>query len=158
MSNGIPLIYAGVITYPFFNKNRGQMNALWRLLNLNTIQYLRYQICSNILKFCCLLMWLQAIFLTMYRIIFFIKRCIMALFPHTGPVMLRARPLGHIHSAPFLINLMRKNFCTPWWRHWMETVSALPAICVRNWPVNSPHKGQWRRALMFSLICTWTNS
>ena len=25
-----------------------------------------------------------------------------------------------------------------------------------NWsPVNSPHKGQWRRALMFSLICTW---
>ena len=24
-------------------------------------------------------------------------------------------------------------------------------------PVNSPHKGQWRRALMFSLICTWPN-
>ena len=36
----------------------------------------------------------------------------------------------------------------------------------RNWPfvrgihrspVNSPHKGQWRRALMFSLICVWIN-
>ena len=36
----------------------------------------------------------------------------------------------------------------------------------RNWPfvrgihpspVNSPHKGQWRGALMFSLICVWTN-
>ena len=35
-----------------------------------------------------------------------------------------------------------------------------------NWPfvlgihrslVNSPHKGQWRRALMFSLICVWIN-
>ena len=28
------------------------------------------------------------------------------------------------------------------------------------WPfvqVNSPHKGQWCGALMFSLICTWTN-
>ena len=25
-------------------------------------------------------------------------------------------------------------------------------------PVNSPHKGQWRGALMFSLICAWTNS
>ena len=25
-------------------------------------------------------------------------------------------------------------------------------------PVNSPHKGQWRRALMFSLICAWINS
>ena len=23
--------------------------------------------------------------------------------------------------------------------------------------VNSPHKGQWRGALMFSLICSWTN-
>ena len=36
----------------------------------------------------------------------------------------------------------------------------------RNWPfvrgihrspVNSLHKGQWRRALMFSLICAWIN-
>ena len=36
----------------------------------------------------------------------------------------------------------------------------------RNWPfvrgihrspMNSPHKGQWRRALMFSLICVWIN-
>ena len=25
-------------------------------------------------------------------------------------------------------------------------------------PVNSPHKGQWRGALMFSLICAWTVS
>ena len=25
-------------------------------------------------------------------------------------------------------------------------------------PVNSPHKGQWRRALMFSLICAWIYS
>ena len=24
--------------------------------------------------------------------------------------------------------------------------------------VNSPHKGQWRRALMFSLICAWINA
>ena len=26
-----------------------------------------------------------------------------------------------------------------------------------GWPVNSPHKGQWRGALMFSLICTRIN-
>ena len=25
-------------------------------------------------------------------------------------------------------------------------------------PVNSPHKGQWRGSLMFSLICGWMNS
>ena len=39
----------------------------------------------------------------------------------------------------------------------METFSTLLALCARNSPVNSPHKGQWRGALMFSLICTWIN-
>ena len=29
---------------------------------------------------------------------------------------------------------------------------------IRRSPVNSPHKSQWRGALMFSLICAWTNS
>ena len=28
---------------------------------------------------------------------------------------------------------------------------------IHRWPVNSPHKGQWRGALMFSLICAWAN-
>ena len=28
---------------------------------------------------------------------------------------------------------------------------------IHRWPVNSPHKGQWRIALIFSLICTGTN-
>ena len=28
---------------------------------------------------------------------------------------------------------------------------------IHRSPVNAPHKGQWRGALMFSLICTWTN-
>ena len=35
----------------------------------------------------------------------------------------------------------------------METFSALLAICAGN----SPVKGQWRGALMFSLICVWIN-
>ena len=30
-------------------------------------------------------------------------------------------------------------------------------ICMGNSPVNSPHKGQRRGALMFSLICAWVN-
>ena len=34
----------------------------------------------------------------------------------------------------------------------------LLAFCAGNSPVNSPHKGQWRGSLMFSLICAWTNS
>ena len=46
-----------------------------------------------------------------------------------------------------------------WWRHQMETFSALLAICAGNSlsPVNSPHKGQWCGALMFSLIFVWIN-
>ena len=41
----------------------------------------------------------------------------------------------------------------------METFSALLAICAGNSPVPviSPHKGQWRGALMFSLISAWMN-
>ena len=29
---------------------------------------------------------------------------------------------------------------------------------IHRSPVNSPHKGQWHGALMFSLICAWINS
>ena len=47
-----------------------------------------------------------------------------------------------------------------WWRHQMETFSALLTICAGNSPVpvNFPHKGQWRGALMFALICVWINA
>ena len=44
-----------------------------------------------------------------------------------------------------------------WWRHQIELFFALLALCAGNSPVNSPHKGQWRGALMFSLICAWIN-
>ena len=52
--------------------------------------------------------------------------------------------------------------CLPvltWWRHKKETFSALLAICAGNHqsPVNSPHKGQLRGAMIFSLICPWIN-
>ena len=41
----------------------------------------------------------------------------------------------------------------------METLSALLGICAGNSPVTGefPHKGQWRGALMFSLISAWIN-
>ena len=46
-----------------------------------------------------------------------------------------------------------------WWRHQMETFSALLAICAGNSPVPGefPHKDQWRWALKFSLIWVWIN-
>ena len=42
---------------------------------------------------------------------------------------------------------------SPWWRHQMESFSTLLAICAGN----SPHIGQWRGVLMFSLIYVWIN-
>ena len=52
-----------------------------------------------------------------------------------------------------------KEIYISWWHHQMETFSVLLAICTGNSPVpvNSPHKGQWRGVLMFSLICAWIN-
>ena len=47
-----------------------------------------------------------------------------------------------------------------WWRHQMEKISALLAICAGNSPVPGEfpaHKGQRRGALMFALICVWIN-
>ena len=72
-------------------------------------------------------------------------------------------------SSVYRTNNFRKSFLVSishetWWRHQMETFSALLALCVGNppVPVNSPHKGQWRGALMFSLICArindWVNN
>ena len=36
--------------------------------------------------------------------------------------------------------------------------SALLALCAGEFPANSPHKCQWRGALVFSLICAWINA
>ena len=46
-----------------------------------------------------------------------------------------------------------------WWRHQMEAFSTSLALCEGNPPVTGgfPHKDQWRGALMFSLICSWSN-
>ena len=46
-----------------------------------------------------------------------------------------------------------------WWRHQMETFSAFLALYggIHRSPVNSPHRGQWRGALKFSLIYARTN-
>ena len=65
--------------------------------------------------------------------------------------------LFHVINSSLLDILF--NCLTPWavhddviiWKHF-----------PRHWPfvrspVNSPHKGQWRGALAFSLICVWIN-
>ena len=49
------------------------------------------------------------------------------------------------------------DFRLPWWRHQIEKYPRhWPfARVIHRSPVNSPHKGQWRGALMFSLICAF---
>ena len=50
-----------------------------------------------------------------------------------------------------------------WWRHndvikWKHFPRNWPFVRgIHRWPVNSPHKGQWRGALMGFFICTWIN-
>ena len=58
------------------------------------------------------------------------------------------------HIKPDLNNI------TPWWRHQMENFLCYwPFVQgIHQSPVNSPHKGQRRGALMLSLICPWINS
>ena len=49
---------------------------------------------------------------------------------------------------------------------YVKTIFHFAQPCAIKWPVlrgerstvNSPHKGQWRGALMFSLKCAWTDS
>ena len=72
------------------------------------------------------------------------------------PIMFSAHSVISTWHMICLQHLARAS----WWRHQMETFSALLAICPV--PVNFPHKGQWRGALMFSLVCTringWVNN
>ena len=46
-----------------------------------------------------------------------------------------------------------------WWRHKMETFPRYRPFVrgIHQWLADSPHKGQWRRALVFPLICASTN-
>ena len=43
------------------------------------------------------------------------------------------------------------------WKHYPRYWSFVRGRGIHWSPVNSPHKGQWRGALMFSLICAWIN-
>ena len=54
----------------------------------------------------------------------------------------------HSNCACFHDNVIK-------WEHFPRYLPFVRGI--HRSPVNSPHKGQWRGALMFSLICVWIN-
>ena len=69
------------------------------------------------------------------------------------------RALGQCSQSFYFAHMTEMWQVISKWLHQMERFSALLALCAGNSPipVNSPHKGQWRGALMFSLICVWIN-
>ena len=57
---------------------------------------------------------------------------------------------GLIHWRVFSVVMMTSS---------MRNIFRVTGILrgIHRSPMNSPHKGQWRGALMFSLICAWIN-
>ena len=65
----------------------------------------------------------------------------------------------HVHQT----RITREPYVTFLWCHddvikWRHFPRYWPFVRgIHRSSVNSPHKGQWRRALMFSLTCVWIN-
>ena len=68
------------------------------------------------------------------------------------------------HKSSYYLWCHAVDLRCAWWRHQMESFPRYwPFVRgIHRSPVNSPHKGQWRGALVFSLICTringWVNT
>ena len=62
-------------------------------------------------------------------------------------------------TLSIVLNIKWTGWHLSWWRHQTETFPRYwPFVRgIHRSPVNFPHKGQWRGALMFSLICDWIN-
>ena len=67
----------------------------------------------------------------------------------------------HIHNRRGLMPLCFNTFEAAFhddiikWKHFPYSWPFVRGI--HRWPMDSGHKGQWRRGLMFSLICAWIN-
>ena len=69
---------------------------------------------------------------------------------------------GHSWGYCPVALLFESNHCNSFhddvikWKHFPRYWPFVRGI--HRSPVHSPHKGQWRRALIFSFICAWMNS
>ena len=69
-------------------------------------------------------------------------------------------PVHFIHKISMYCSVPGSDWCVSHddvikWKHFPRYWPFVRGI--HRAPVNSPHKGQWRGALMFSLICAWKN-
>ena len=82
-----------------------------------------------------------------YRFTFTSDRCLIDIDPSVLAVLV-VKQLGH-QCLQYHDDVIK-------WKHFPR---CWPFVRGIHWsPVNSPHKGQSRRALMVSLICTWINN
>ena len=81
---------------------------------------------------------------------------------HTKIKLYRAHTYGFKHNIPYIVRLeaQRGHDDVIKWKYFPRYWPFVRGI--HRPPVNSPHKGQWRGALMFTLICAringWVNN
>ena len=63
--------------------------------------------------------------------------------------------LPHITGVNISVHLTWSHDDVIKWKHFPRNWPFV--LGIHRPPVNSPHRGQWRGALMFSLICVWIN-
>ena len=92
------------------------------------------------------------------------KLCCLQFCPYSYVILWHMGGTSLFHMTQHFITTTPKLYTGEWysihddiikWKHFLPYWSFVWGI--HRSPVNSPHKGQWRRALMFSLICTWIN-
>ena len=90
--------------------------------------------------------------------------------PHKWPVTRKMFPFNVVIMGLSIIRRRQSWNCLifliKWWNSilhddvikWKHFPRYWPFVRgIHRSPVNSPHKGQWRGALMFSLTCVWIN-
>ena len=97
----------------------------------------------------------HVVFFSLERlIIFFFYISFRCIFRYARNVCKSAIRLIWYNPIRFDTNVLHDDVIK--WKHFPRNWPFVRGI--HRSPVNSPHKGQWRGALMFSLICVWINN
>ena len=80
--------------------------------------------------------------------------CLTSHFIHTGSWTKKFQSNNTLYGMG-VISIVWSHDDVIKWKHFPRNWSFVRGI--HRSPVNYPHKGQWRGALMFSLICVWIN-
>ena len=92
-----------------------------------------------------------------------LMRCVLSLWIQVGVCAIGHAALVAITGTTILVAYFMSNHATDLKIHyevnrWQHFPRYLTFVMGIHWsPVDSPHKGQWRGTLMFSLICARTN-